>query len=68
MPPVPLMAFRKVGYEVNHQIGSHIIVRRTAPPCLHLSIPNRRKLPRGSLRKLIRDAGLTVEEFIKLLD
>ena len=74
MPPVPLIstreaihAFAKVGYEVNHQTGSHIILRRRESPYLHLSIPNRRELPRGTLRKLIRDAGLTVEEFINLL-
>lgn len=74
MPPVPLVsthnaikAFEKVGYQVNHQTGSHIILRRREPPHLHLSIPNRRQLPRGTLRRLIRDAGLTVEEFTKLL-
>ncbi|MCI0364834.1 MAG: type II toxin-antitoxin system HicA family toxin [Phycisphaerales bacterium] len=74
MPPVPLVstrqainAFTKVGYEVNHQTGSHIILRKSQSPHLHLSIPNRRELPRGTLRKLIRDAGLTVEEFINLL-
>jgi predicted RNA binding protein YcfA (HicA-like mRNA interferase family) len=74
MPPVPLIstreavkAFEKIGYEVNHQTGSHIILRRREPPHMHLSVPNRRELPRGTLRTLIRDAGLTVEEFIKLL-
>ncbi len=74
MASVPLIssreavrAFEKIGYEVNHQTGSHIIMRRRLPPHLHLSIPNRRELPRGTLRQLIRNAGMTVEEFIKLL-
>lgn len=74
MPPVPLIssgeaikAFEKVGYERNHQTGSHIILRRRQPPFLHLSVPNRRELPRGTLRQLIKAAGLTIEEFTKLL-
>ncbi len=74
MPPVPLIAtrdaikaFEKLGYETNHQTGSHIIMRRRQPPHVHLSIPNRRELPRGTLRSLIRAAGMTVEEFIQLL-
>ena len=74
MASVPLIssreaikAFEKIGYEINHQTGSHIILRRREPPQLHLSVSNRRELPRGTLRRLIRDAGLTVEEFIKLL-
>ena len=74
MPRVPLIstrqaikAFEKAGYELNHQTGSHMILRRREPPHLHLSIPNRRELARGTLRKLIRDAGLTVEQFQDLL-
>jgi predicted RNA binding protein YcfA (HicA-like mRNA interferase family) len=75
VPPVPLIpssdairVFRRLGYEVHHRKGSHIIMRRTTPPNLHLSIPDRRELARGTLRSLIRDARLTVEEFTKLLE
>ena len=74
MPSVPLVSsrevikvFEKMGYEMNHQTGSHVILRRREPPHMHLSIPNRRELPRGTLRKLIQDAGLIIEEFTKLL-
>jgi predicted RNA binding protein YcfA (HicA-like mRNA interferase family) len=71
VPLVPsreaIKAFQKVGFEVNHQTGSHIILRRREPPHTHLSVPQRRELPRGTLRRLIRDAGLTVKEFTKPL-
>lgn len=74
MPPVPLIpskdaikVFQHLGYEVHHQKGSHIIMRRTTQPHLHLSIPDRRELARGTLRSLIRNAGLTVEEFCRYL-
>ena len=60
-------AFEKVGYAVSHQTGSHVILRRTDPPHRHLSVPNHRELAKGTLRGLIRDAGLTVEAFEGLL-
>lgn len=62
-----IRAFEKLGYMVSHQSGSHIILRRNEPPHRHLSIPNHRELARGTLRGLIRDAGLTVEKFLALL-
>jgi predicted RNA binding protein YcfA (HicA-like mRNA interferase family) len=60
-------AFEKIDYELSHQTGSHMILRRVSPPHRHLSIPNHREVARGTLRGLIRDAGLTVDEFIELL-
>lgn len=62
-----LKAFRKVGYELDEQHGSHMILRRTDPPHRRLSIPNHKELAKGTLRALIREAGLTVEEFAGLL-
>jgi predicted RNA binding protein YcfA (HicA-like mRNA interferase family) len=59
--------FRKLGYEVDEQHGSHIILRHAKPPHRRLSVPNHQELAKGTLRALIRDAGLTVEEFAQLL-
>jgi predicted RNA binding protein YcfA (HicA-like mRNA interferase family) len=60
-------AFRKIGYEIDHQTGSHIILRHREPPYRRLSIPDHEELAKGTLRALIRQAGLTAEEFIELL-
>jgi predicted RNA binding protein YcfA (HicA-like mRNA interferase family) len=60
-------AFGKVGYEVDEQHGSHIILRRAEPPYRRLSIPNHKELAKGTLRALIREAGLTVDGFARLL-
>ena len=60
-------AFRKVGYEFDEQHGSHIILRHSSPPHRRLSVPNHKELAKGTLRTLIREAGLTVEEFTELL-
>lgn len=58
-------AFRRVGYEVDHQTSSHIILRH--PSQRRLTVPNHRELARGTLRALIREAGLTKEQFADLL-
>jgi predicted RNA binding protein YcfA (HicA-like mRNA interferase family) len=58
-------AFQKVGYAVDHQTGSHIILRH--PQMRRLTVPNHRELAKGTLRALIREAGLTKEEFAGLL-
>lgn len=60
-------AFQRIGYQLSHQTGSHMILRFKDPPHRHLSIPNHKELGRGLLRGLIRDAGLTLEQFTELL-
>ncbi len=74
MPKLPVIsglqavkAFNKVGYQLSHQTGSHMIIRLSHPPHIHLSVPNHKELAKGTLRTLIRDAGMSVEEFTKLL-
>jgi predicted RNA binding protein YcfA (HicA-like mRNA interferase family) len=74
MPKLPVIsgqdaikAFARIGYQFSHQTGSHIILRRSEPPHRHLSVPDHKELSKGLLRGLIRDAGLTVEEFANLL-
>lgn len=58
-------AFRRAGYEVDHQTGSHIIFRH--PSQRRLTVPNHRELAKGTLRALIREAGLSKEQFAELL-
>ena len=62
-----VQAFVKIGYEEDHQTGSHIILRQKNNPFRRLSIPDHREIAKGTLRSLIRHAGLTVEEFEELL-
>jgi predicted RNA binding protein YcfA (HicA-like mRNA interferase family) len=58
-------AFQKLGYQLDHQTGSHLILRH--PQMRRLTVPNHRELAKGTLRALIREAGLTKEEFVNLL-
>lgn len=60
-----MRVFRQLGYEVDHQTGSHIILRHST--MRRLTVPNHRELAKGTLRALIREAGLTKEQFAELL-
>ena len=75
MPKLPVIsgkeavkAFKKIGYEVDHQTGSPIILRNTKTPFRRLTVPNHKEIAKGTLRSLIREAGLTVKEFLELLE
>ncbi len=59
--------FQRIGFEIRRQRGSHIILVRTGTP-VTLSVPDQRELKRGTLRALIRQANLTVDEFVELLN
>ncbi|MBI2672009.1 type II toxin-antitoxin system HicA family toxin [Candidatus Woesearchaeota archaeon] len=58
-----IKAIAKLGYELDHQTGSHIILRQNKSPFRRLTIPKHKELARGTLRAIIRRAGLTREEF-----
>jgi predicted RNA binding protein YcfA (HicA-like mRNA interferase family) len=60
-------ALAKIGYDVDHQTGSHMILRHREPPHRRLTVPMHNELAKGTLRAIIREAGLTVEEFLKML-
>jgi predicted RNA binding protein YcfA (HicA-like mRNA interferase family) len=59
-------AFENDGWEYIRQRGSHMILVKEGSMAT-LSVPNHKTVARGTLRSLIRAAGLTVEEFLELL-
>ena len=72
MAPVPLMSgravgkafFERLGWIKVRQSGSHIILVREGHIAT-LSVPNHQQVAKGTLRSLIRAAGLTVEDFLE---
>jgi predicted RNA binding protein YcfA (HicA-like mRNA interferase family) len=56
-------AFVRLGYEVVRQRGSHIRLHPQATTGKRLTIPNHGTLGKGLLRKLIRDAEISVQDF-----
>ena len=72
MPSTPLVSaskavtvFERLGYRVARQRGSHIMMVKPGTPTL--VVPNRSPIKQGTLRSLIRLAGMTVEEFCDYL-
>lgn len=60
-------ALAKADYAFDRQNGSHIVLRNLAPPFRRLVVPDHREIAKGTLRAIIRQAGLTVDDFIALL-
>jgi predicted RNA binding protein YcfA (HicA-like mRNA interferase family) len=60
-------ALEKLGYVVDRQKGSHIVLRHAEPPFRRITIPDHKEVAKGTLRAILRAAGLTTEEFNKLL-
>jgi predicted RNA binding protein YcfA (HicA-like mRNA interferase family) len=60
------VAFQKAGWRVLGQVGSHLVLVKPGIR-VNLSVPQHKELSTGTLRALIRHAGLTVEEFLSLL-
>ena len=61
-----VQGFQKAGWQVSGQVGSHVVMVKPGIR-VNLSIPQHKELSVGTLRALIRHAGLTVEEFLDLL-
>jgi predicted RNA binding protein YcfA (HicA-like mRNA interferase family) len=58
-------AFGKAGWQARGQAGSHLVLTKTGVRA-NLTAPLHSELAPGTLRALIRVAGLTVDEFLKL--
>lgn len=56
-------AFESLGWLQVRQSGSHIVLVREGMS-VTLSVPDHKELAKGTLRSLIRSAGITVQEFI----
>ena len=74
MPSLPVIsgdeavrAFERLGYERVRQRGSHIRLMSDESGREPLTVPRKKELKRGMLRALIRDAGISVEDFMELL-
>lgn len=59
-------ALGKKGFSLRRQHGSHMIMRRDSP-FAQVVVPDHKELDRGTLRAIIRQSGLSMEEFSKLL-
>ena len=69
MPKLPLVSgtevvrtLERLGFILLRQKGSHIILRRGSTGCV---VPNHREIKMGTLSGILKQAGVSVEEFIE---
>jgi predicted RNA binding protein YcfA (HicA-like mRNA interferase family) len=63
---VVVKTFEALGWSIARQRGSHIIMTKPGNRAT-LSVPDHDPVARGTLRSLLRAAGLAVEEFVSAI-
>jgi len=70
--PVPaekvIKVLVKTGFRPVRQRGSHLILKRDDGKVTVIPVHRGEEIGRGLLSKIIKEAGLTREEFLKLLE
>jgi len=62
-----IRALEKVGYVVVRQKGSQVRLKEKNNQRLPVTVPDHKELRPGLLKKMLKDADLTVEEFNELM-
>jgi predicted RNA binding protein YcfA (HicA-like mRNA interferase family) len=60
-------ALERHGYEVARQKGSHAFLVKKGGDPISVALHAGEDIPKGTLHRIIKDAGLSVEAFIRLL-
>jgi predicted RNA binding protein YcfA (HicA-like mRNA interferase family) len=67
-PKEVVRALERPGFFIHRVSGSHYILKHPTKPILRVTVPlHNRDLKRGTLQSIVKQAGLTNEEFLKLL-
>ena len=71
MPSLPVVsgadavrALERLGFVVIRQRGSHVFLRRASQGCV---VPKHRELKTGTLSGVLKQAGVSVDDFIEAL-
>lgn len=64
-----IAALSKTGFSVARQKGSHVIlVKVTNGKKKSVVVPNHKEIDKGTLLEIVRQSGISKEEFIELID
>jgi predicted RNA binding protein YcfA (HicA-like mRNA interferase family) len=61
-----IRALEKIGFYVKRQHGSHVILRRDNP-FAQTVVPDHKELDRGTLRAILRQIDVSVDDFCSLI-
>ena len=74
MPKVPLLPARKViralvrlGWHVDHQKGSHVVLKDAGSGTRMVVVPDHPELDRGTLKAILAQAGIEIETLLDAL-
>jgi predicted RNA binding protein YcfA (HicA-like mRNA interferase family) len=59
-------ALERLGFVFKRQKGSHMVMTRADPSC-RVVVPDHKAVRIGTLRKIISQAGLTVDDFVQAI-
>lgn len=60
-------ALERCGFHLDRQKGSHMVLRQSVAPFRRVTVPDRSAVAKGTLRAILRQPGLTVEQLVALL-
>ena len=63
-----IQALQRAGFEVDHQTGSHLVLRRASDGQRVVVPIHNRDLGRGLTLQIVKSAGLSRDEFVDLLN
>jgi len=67
-PKQVIRALQRAGFYIHRQVGSHARLIHPIDPARRVTVPiHNEDIPKGTLSSIIKQAGLTVDEFIRLL-
>ena len=59
---------KKTGFVATRQRGSHIRLEKSSMEgMVKITVPLHKELKKGTLKRIIKDAGLSVDEFLNLV-
>lgn len=62
-----IRALEKIGFQIVRQKGSHVRMKHEDNRVVTIPVHGNKSLGKGLLRKILRDAELTVEQFREIL-
>jgi predicted RNA binding protein YcfA (HicA-like mRNA interferase family) len=63
-----IQALERLGFEQIRQRGSHVVLKKqTSDGAIGCVVPLHRELATGTLRSILRQAGVTADEFLENL-
>lgn len=60
-----ISALRRLGFEVHHQRGSHVVMRHVEDPGRRAVVPTHREVRKGTLNAILKGARVTREDFLR---